>query len=331
MWLIFGWFSMEHLIYRPDPGHPSGQWIGLGHSASTACLDAKNVHREPLGNRWPLSFSGRAGILGSMPLAAVPSASAIASYIAHRPYTFHRNSASPSVTYPSPLPLNSHIFRAFPAYQSSSVFFSVLQASSASRAMASSVMSVNVAGVQALNAAPASSSHVHLSSASRLGGFRLNLAHAGVSVRTPARPSTVVVRAEDVVDKVQNAVGGAANKVKDTAGAAKDKVQDAAGAAKGKLEDAGNYLADKVDEAEGNVKDASRDAQKEAGKLGDKAADAGRDLEGSAKDATRDARGEAENLGVSVLPSLDDCNWNVSLDCHGSPVSSSGTWVDPGG
>jgi hypothetical protein len=168
-------------------------------------------------------------------------------------------------------------------------------------------VSVAAAGVQPLNAVPASrTSQVHLGSASRLGGFRLtNVVHSRVALRTSGRPVTVVVRADDsVTGKVQDAVGGAARKVQETAGAAKDKVQDAAGSAKGKLEDAGDYLSGKAEEAQDSAQDAGRDVQKQAEKLGDRAADAGRDLEGSAKSASRDARGEAENLGVSTLLDL---------------------------
>ena len=157
-----------------------------------------------------------------------------------------------------------------------------------------------VAAAQAVNVASMLTSsatswsrpaHVTMgSSAARFGGLRLNFARS--SATRPAR-STIVVRAEEgVVDKVENAVGGAAEKVKDTAVAAKDKVQDAAGRV-------GDFVSGKADEARDAAEDVSRDVQKNADKAGSKASDAGRDLEGSAKSASRDARGEAENIVVS--------------------------------
>jgi hypothetical protein len=169
--------------------------------------------------------------------------------------------------------------------------------------MAAMMASMNLVGAQTVTVAlasstsagstPSTSAHVSLgSSAARFGGLRLNVAHCASSARAPVR-STVLVRAEEgVVDKVENAVGGAAEKVKDTAVAAKDKVQDAAGRV-------GDFVSGKADEAQDAAEDVSRDVQKNADKAGNKAADAGRDLEGSAKNASRDARGEADNIVVS--------------------------------
>jgi hypothetical protein len=169
--------------------------------------------------------------------------------------------------------------------------------------MAAMMASMNLVGAQTVTVAlasstsagstPSRSAHVSLgSSAARFGGLRLNVAHCASSARAPVR-STVLVRAEEgVVDKVENAVGGAAEKVKDTAAAAKDKVQDAAGRV-------GDFVSGKADEAQDAAEDVSRDVQKNAGKAGNKASDAGRDLEGNAKSASRDARGEADNIVVS--------------------------------
>jgi uncharacterized protein YjbJ (UPF0337 family) len=126
--------------------------------------------------------------------------------------------------------------------------------------MATVMASMNVVGVQAVSSV-AAGRQVRLGSGASLGGVRLNVATARVSLRSWPGRSVVVVRAEEgVTDKVQNAVGGAAGKVKDTAGAAKGKVEDAAGSAKakvedavdatkGKLEQAGDYLSEKADEA----------------------------------------------------------------------------------
>ena len=169
--------------------------------------------------------------------------------------------------------------------------------------MAAAMASMNVVVFQTVNVAstsstsavtPSRSAQASLgSSAARFGGLRLNVVHsANSNARAPVR-STVLVRAEEgVVDKVENAVGGAAEKVKDTAVVAKDKVQDAAGRV-------GDFVSGKADEAQDAAEDVSRDVQKNADKAGSKAADASRDLEGSAKSASRDARGEADNIVVS--------------------------------
>jgi hypothetical protein len=166
--------------------------------------------------------------------------------------------------------------------------------------MAAAMASMTVVGAQAVSVASTSTSavtassrsaHVTLGSSARFGGLRLNISQYSAA-RAPAR-SAVIVRAEEgVVDKVENAVGGAAEKVKDTAAAAKDKVQDAAGRV-------GDFVSGKADEAQDAAEDVSRDVQKNAGKAGNKASDAGRDLEGNAKSASRDARGEADNIVVS--------------------------------
>ena len=171
-----------------------------------------------------------------------------------------------------------------------------------------------VAAAQAVNvvskltsSATSSSRPAHVtmgSSAARFGGLRLNFAHSSATRRVR---STVVVRAEEgVVDKVENAVGGAAEKVKDTAVAAKDKVQDAAGRV-------GDFVSGKADEAQDAAEDVSRDVQKNADKAGNKASDAGRDLEGSAKSASRDARGEAENIVVSFFLKLQIQLYSILL------------------
>lgn len=160
--------------------------------------------------------------------------------------------------------------------------------------MAMAMASVTVAaGVQPLNAV-ATSSHAHLASASRLGGFRLNI--EGVSLRTAGRPATVVVRAEEgVTDKVQNAAGDASREVKK-----------AAGGLQGALENFWKFLSGKASEAQDSAQAAGRDAERRAERLGDQAADAGRDLEGSARNASRDARGDARNLGDKAQNALQD-------------------------
>lgn len=160
--------------------------------------------------------------------------------------------------------------------------------------------SMNAVGVQVLHAGTTCSaanasrcSTVRLGSGARLGGMRLNITHSATTTRSNKRATVIVVRAEEgITDRVQNAVGDAANKVKDTAGAAKGKVEDAAGRV-------GDFVSGKADEAQDAAGDVSRDVQNKAEKAGNKAADAGRDLEGSAKNASRDARGEADNLAVS--------------------------------
>ena len=159
--------------------------------------------------------------------------------------------------------------------------------------------SMNAVGVQVLHAGATCSaanasrcSTVRLGSGARLGGMRLNITHSATTTRR-SNKRVIVVRAEEgITDRVQNAVGDAANKVKDTAGAAKGKVEDAAGRV-------GDFVSGKADEAQDAAGDVSRDVQNKAEKAGNKAADAGRDLEGSAKNASRDARGEADNLAVS--------------------------------
>lgn len=161
--------------------------------------------------------------------------------------------------------------------------------------------SMNAVGVQVLHAGTTCSaanasrcSTVRLGSGARLGGMRLNITHSATTTTISNKRATViVVRAEEgITDRVQNAVGDAANKVKDTAGAAKGKVEDAAGRV-------GDFVSGKAEEAQDAAGDVSRDVQNKAEKAGNKAADAGRDLEGSAKNASRDARGEADNLAVS--------------------------------
>lgn len=160
--------------------------------------------------------------------------------------------------------------------------------------------SMNAVGVQVLHAGTTCSaanasrcSTVRLGSGARLGGMRLNITHSATTTRSNKRATVLVVRAEEgITDRVQNAVGDAANKVKDTAGAAKGKVEDAAGRV-------GDFVSGKAEEAQDAAGDVSRDVQNKAEKAGNKAADAGRDLEGSAKNASRDARGEADNLAVS--------------------------------
>ena len=79
---------------------------------------------------------------------------------------------------------------------------------------------------------------------SSIRGLRLNFAHNSAIQLVR---STVVVHAEEgVVDRVENAVGGAAEKVNDTALASNDKVQDATSRVvdfmSGKADEAHNML-----------------------------------------------------------------------------------------
>lgn len=128
--------------------------------------------------------------------------------------------------------------------------------------MAIAMASVTAAaGVQPLNAV-ATSSHAHLASASRLGGFRLN--NEGFSLRTTGRPATVVVRAEEgVSDKVQGAAGEASREVKKAAGGLQDKLQGF-----------WNFFSGKGAKAQDSAQAAARDAEKRAQRVGDQAADA---------------------------------------------------------
>ena len=98
--------------------------------------------------------------------------------------------------------------------------------------------------------------------------------------------STVVVHAEEgVVDRVENAVGGAPEKVNDTALATNDKVQDATTRVV-------DFMSGKADEAHNVAEDVSRDVQRNV----NKAVIASRDLEGNAKSASRDARSKVNNV-----------------------------------
>lgn len=105
--------------------------------------------------------------------------------------------------------------------------------------------------------------------------------------------STVLVHAEEgVVDRVENAVGGAPEKVNDTVLATNDKVQD-------DTTRVADFVSGKADEAHNVAEDVSRDVQRNVNKARNKAVIASRDLEGNAKSASRDARSKVNNIVVS--------------------------------